>query len=917
VNLIEDEYLTKLVKYEHFTLQSYYTLVKLHKTVELFWCDIRDFAILLLLILRDLFMLQRLMLTLLAGCLILPLLSHAAKVTAYLPTEQQYNLAIPTPESILGFGIGERHPRHDQLLNYMKTLANSSERIQLTNIGKTQELRQQVLLTISSKNNLANLETILANRKNNKQVNNTTQPLVIWLGYSVHGDEISGANAAMVVAYYLAASKNAEITKMLENTLIVIEPSINPDGMDKFVQWVNTHRGSTVNSDPNHIEHHQGWLTGRTNHFGFDLNRDWLLLSQQESQHRLKYFHQYQPHVLGDFHEMGANGSYFFQPGIPTRTHPLTSSKNTELTQLLATYHAAALDSDNRLYYSQESFDDFYYGKGSTYPDINGGIGILFEQASSRGLQQNSDNGLLTFEFGIQNHVLTSLSTINGAWKNKSKLLTYQQNFYKESAKLADNEKFSGYLLHETHDKYRLTALLDKLKQHQIQVFPLTENFRLNGTVYEKEHSFYVPLEQRQYRMIKALFSVQKKFQDNTFYDVSGWTMPLAMDIDFYQVGRTWGLKLAKTPWKKEQKLTNSKKINQQAYAYVFEWHHFLSPKLLNNLLNNGIKAKVATKAFSSNLKTKENVNNMAIRKDFAQGSIVIPAGIQTVENWRDIVAKGSKNTDIPLYSLTTGLTVKGIDIGSGSFRLLTPVKVLLVGGKGVSQYESAEVLFYLDDTLSIPVTVVELQRLSTIDLSDYSHIVMVDGIYNNLKKGSVSKIEHWLKSGGVIFAQKRSAKWLSEVEILATSFVDKDEIDQLFDTDNLQYQDKEKLASRKRIAGAIFESTLDISHPLAYGFTDTHLPLFRDSTLIMQHLSKPFFSVANYSATPLMSGYADKNMENRVANTSAIVAHNHGKGRVIASSDDLAFRGYWLGSAKLLANSLFFAKVFSTPTEH
>jgi len=855
-------------------------------------------------------MLHRLLLTVLTGLFFLPILSLAATVHEYLPVDHPYKQIIPTPESSLGFEIGERHPRHDQLLNYINVLANSSDRIKLTTIGQTQELRQQVLLTISSKSNLNNLDSILAKRKTNNKLEDSAQPLVIWLGYSVHGDEISGANAAMIVAYHLAASESAEVQQMLENTIIVIEPSINPDGMDKFVQWVNTHRGSTINADPNHIEHHQGWLTGRTNHFGFDLNRDWLLLSQKESQHRLAYYHQYQPHVLGDFHEMGANGSYFFQPGIPTRTHPLTSRKNTELTQLLATYHAKALDNDNRLYYSQENFDDFYYGKGSTYPDINGGVGILFEQASSRGLQQESDNGLLTFEFGIQNHVLTSLSTIEGAWKNKNTLIKYQQNFYKESEKLADKEEFSGYLLHEKHDKFRLNALLDKLKQHQIQVFPLEEDFRLDGVVYAKSDSFYIPLDQRQYRVIKALFSQQTKFQDNTFYDVSGWTMPLAMDIDFFEVGRTWGLKLAKTPWQVATKIASNIQSEEQAYAYAFEWHHFLSPKLLNKLLNSGIKAKVATKPFSARLATDKGTET----KQFSRGSVIIPAGIQTVKNWRNILLKNSEDIDIPLNLLNTGLTIKGIDIGSGSFRLLKPVKVLLVGGKGVSQYESAEVLFYLDDTLSIPVTVVEQQRLANIDISTYSHIVMVDGKYSSLGKNAAQKVDAWLKGGGVIFGQKRGAKWLSKFEMLAMNFVSKGELEQLFDTDNLQYQDKEKLAGRKRIAGAIFESQLDISHPLAYGYTDNKLPLFRNSTLIMQHTSKPFLSLANYSAEPLLSGYADQNMVNRIAHTSAIVAHNRGRGRVIASSDNLTFRGYWLGSAKLLANSLFFSKAFSTP---
>jgi hypothetical protein len=824
--------------------------------------------------------------------------SSAAKVSQYLPQEHGYNAEIPTPESHLGFGLGERHPRHDQMLSYIKTLVASSNKLQLTSIGKTQELREQVLVTISSAENLAQLPEILANR-NNK---NKAQPLVVWLGYSVHGDEISGTNAAMAVAYHFAASQDQAIDEMLANMVIVLEPSINPDGMDKFVQWVNTHRGSTPNADPNHIEHHQGWLTGRTNHFGFDLNRDWLLLSQTESQNRLVYFHQYQPNVLGDFHEMGANSSYFFQPGIPSRTHPLTPKKNTELTQLLATFHAAALDKKDRLYYSQESFDDFYYGKGSTYPDINGGIGILFEQASSRGLQQNSDNGLLTFEFGIQNQVLTSLSTIEGAWKNRKVFLQYQKDFYQQAIKAASNEKFNGYLLHESKDTYRLEAFLSKLKQHQIDVYPLTEDFRLEGKIYPKTGTYYIPLEQRQYRVIKTLFSQQTNFEDNTFYDVSGWTMPLAMNIDFYEVDRSWGLKLAKKSWEKSSSPTKGISVN--AYAYAFEWHDFLAPKLLNALLNNGIKAKVATKLFSAQLQGKT--------KNYNVGSIIIPAGLQTQEKWREIVINTSQEVGLNIDSLTTGLTIKGSDLGSGSFRLLEPVKVLLVGGKGVSQYETAEALFYLDDTLSIPVSIVEQPRFSRIDLNDYSHVLMLDGRYSQFNNKTADKLAVWLKNGGVVFGQKRGAKWLADNELLSANFVKKEQLEQLFDTDGLSYQDKEKLAARKRIAGAIFESTLDVSHPLAFGYSGSSLPLFRNSTLIMETNHHPFITVAKYSPTPLMSGYADRNMVNRIANTSAVVAHNYGQGRVIASTDDLTFRGYWLGSAKLLANSLFFAKAFN-----
>ena len=836
----------------------------------------------------------------------------AKPVAEYLPKDSPLSSKTPLPSTTLGFEIGQRHVRYEQLSQYFFTLANSSARVSITSMGKTPQLREQLLVTISSPKNLVNLTTILSERDllnpNKKQFNtqkSAAAPLVIWLGYSVHGDEISGANAAMIVAYYLAASTDEKMTELLANTIIVLEPSSNPDGMDRFVNWVSTYRNSTDNADANHIEHHQGWVSGRTNHFWFDLNRDWLLLAQQESQHRLKYFHQYQPHVVGDFHEMSRNSSYFFQPGIQSRTHPLTPQKNIELTTTLASFHAAALEKQQRLYYSEENFDDFYYGKGSTYPDINGSIGILFEQASARGMQQETINGLLTFEFSIENHVTTSLSTIDGAWQNKKKLKQYRSDFYQQSNKLAKEEKFSGYLLYESKDNYRLNALLSKLSQHKIKVYPLTADFDFKNKIYQQGSSYFLPLAQPQFRLIQALFNQQTHFKDNTFYDVSGWTIPLAMNIASIPVKRTRGLKLAKQAWTMPKAFSPNNNTHS-AYGYVFEWHHFLAPKLLNNLLNKNIKARVATKAFSSLVQGKT--------KSFNAGSIVIPAGIQQANNWQEQLIAASNDRAIPLHTINTGLTSKGIDIGSSSLKPIAKVKTLLLGGAGISQYEAGEIRFYLDETLNIPVSIIDHSQLRRVDLSSYSHIILVDGNYQEVSEHTAKQLKLWITQGGVLISQKRAARWLAKQEILRTKFVSTEQIKQLFDHEQLSYQDKAVLASRKRIAGAIFQVELDTSHPLAYGYQQSLLPVFRNSNLIMEQAQPPFITLAQYTASPLLSGYTDKNLVNLLAHNAAIIAHNVGKGRVIATTEVLAFRGYWYGTAKLLANSLFFSKAFSTP---
>jgi hypothetical protein len=401
------------------------------------------------------------------------------------------------------------------------------------------------------------------------------------------------------------------------------------------------------------------------------------------------------------------------------------------------------------------------------------------------------------------------------------------------------------------------------------------------------------------------LFTQDTNFKDNTFYDVSGWTMPLAMNIEAIQIDRTRGLKLAKQTWSMPATFAQNNKSNSP-YGYIFEWHHFLAPKLLNKLLASNIKAKVATKSFTSLIN--------GTTKHFEPGSIVIPSGIQENEKWQENLITASNIIGIKLNPISSGLTMKGVDIGSSSLKTVNKAKTLLLGGDGISQYEAGEVRFYLDDTLGIPLSIIDHNQLRRIDLSSYSHIILVDGNYQHVSEHTAKKLKQWVKQGGVIISQKRASLWLAKQEILRARFTTKEQIDQLFDHEGLNYQDKESLASRKRIAGAIFQVSLDTSHPLTFGYQQSLLPLFRNSNLIMDHPKQPFLTIAKYTPTPLLSGYADKNLVNRLAHNAAIVAHNVGKGRVIATTEVLAFRGYWYGSAKLLANSLFFSKAFSAP---
>jgi len=821
----------------------------------------------------------------------------AVEDSAYLPAETQYKVEITTPTQALGASVGEWHVRHDQIANYMQVLAAQSDRVSLVETGRTHENRPLYLLAFSSAENQKNLAAIQARHiQNLDQSTDKNDPLIIWMGYSVHGDEPSGSNAALLIAYYLAAGESEIIDQLLNDNIILLDPSVNPDGLSRFAQWANMHKSKNLVSDPNNREHQQAWPSGRTNHYWFDLNRDWLLLTHPESRARIYQFHQWRPHVLTDFHEMGTNSTYFFQPGIPARKNPWTPLKNVELTAALGDFHAAALDKTKQLYFTQESYDDFYYGKGSTYPDAHGSIGILFEQASSRGHLQDSDHGILKFSDTIQNQVTTSLSTFAGALANKQAILDYQLDFAKQTKDLAKDDDLAGYILNEKFDQARFSKMLEILSAHQIQYFPLSKDVKIDGQTFDTANSMFVPLDQPQYRLIKSLFSTRKSFDDNIFYDVSNWNLPLAFNIQYQAVERQPKLdkQAVKTP------ATVNPALLPDAYAYAFSWQDYQAPKLLQRLLANNVKVKLAGEAFFA------QTSQGGMR--FATGAVIVPIALEQPENLLAIIDAQNMGLDIAIHSVTSGLTRQGIDLGSRRMLNITQPKVLLVGGRGTSQYEVGEVWHYLDQHVDMPVSITDLEQLDTLSLSSYTHMIWVQGKYKQVPGKTVKKIENWLNSGGILIGQKSAANWFSDKKWLKAGFKSNSEIKLAFETTAMKYKDQETLKAKQRIAGAVFETQLDLSHPLAFGFTSNTLPMFRNSALLMQQPKKPFITVASYVKSPLMAGYTAVELQQLIAGSAAIVSHNFGKGKVIGFATNVNFRGVWYGTSRLMSNAIFMA---------
>lgn len=838
----------------------------------------------------------------------------------YLPPGVAYDPSMPKPADVLGWEVGEWHVRHDQLVQWFRTLAGASPRMQLSEYGRTHEERPLLLAAVSSPANLARLEEIReAHVRSVLEGTESDGPTVVWMGYGVHGNESSASNASLLFGYHLAAAQGDEIERYLEQTVVLIDPCINPDGLSRFAQWANMHRGKVLVGDPRHRERDEAWPGGRTNHYWFDLNRDWLLQTHPESQGRLRQFHRWLPCVLTDFHEMGGDSTYFFQPGIPSRRNPLTPEENATLTGRIAEYHAEALDKIGSLYYTEESFDDFYYGKGSTYPDVHGCIGILFEQASSRGhLRENSFGGI-SFPFTIRNQFTTSLSTLRAVDGMRADLEDYQRRFFRDASAEAAVHPVQAYVFGAPEDPGRTARMADLLERHQIAVHQLGEAIEPGDghPGFEPGKAWVVPMQQPQFRLLRALFERRTSWPDNTFYDVSSWSFPESFNVPSHGLTELAGGLLG-APRGQDPDPARVRLDPPNVVGWIVDWRHYDAPREVQRLLAEGVRARVATKPFRCRIAGGE--------QSFERGSVFVPAGIQDME--RDelmgrLMAVATSGVEVT--PAVSGLTPDGVDLGSGSLMAVEPIEPLLLVGGGVSSGEAGEVWHYLDARLGMPVSLVEADSFGRLDLGRYTHVILVNGASSSLDSGDNESLARWVRGGGVLVATKSSAVWAANEYLSkakqgggqsgrskeeskdADGEAAGDKTAEAAQEAPPVYGDYSVLRAEERIAGTIFSTRLDLSHPLSFGYARESLPVFRNSTSILPEGGDPFAAPVRYTGEPLVSGFASESNVAKIAGTPAVRAERVGRGVVIAMIDNPNFRGVWYGTNRLFSNALFF----------
>ena len=816
----------------------------------------------------------------------------------YFSNYAPFDDSIMSPEQFLGYPVGEMHTRHDLIVSYMEYLSENSEKAQIYHYGRAYEGRKLVILAVSTPDKIIDIENIRdthlsyihtdhPNYKNESKPDSF--PVIINLAYNVHGNEPSSSEAALLTAYTLVSSESDEVNKYLNESVVLIDPTINPDGRDRHTHWANTYKGTPLVDDPQDAEHNEYWPGGRTNHYWFDLNRDWLLAIHPESRGKLNWYHTWYPNVTTDFHEMGSNSTYFFPPfKINGSIDPVIPKENYDYFNFLfGSYYAKALDEIGTLYFTREVFDRTYPGYGSSYPDYLGGIGILFEQASSRGHKQKTQFGEITFPHTIRNQYISGITTVKAAVENKESIKEYQQNFFKSALSESSDSRIKGYSFKINQDKNKTKAFLDKLMMHRIKVLKNGENL-------------FVPTEQKNYRLVRSFFETQEKYRDSVFYDASAWTIANFYDIDYSSSNRKFsGENLVSL-----DNLFETNSIEKSNYAYIIDSKDYNIPAIIYELLDNKIFTSTSLKPFK--------IKTLSGDVNFGYGSLVIPVSLQKTSSDKlyEKLKKVQDKYNVDIHSVSSGLSSSGVDLGSRYVSPLTMPKAMMIIGTGVRSYEAGEVWHLLDQRVGMPITKIPIRNFDNISMDSYNTLVMVSGNYK-FNDNQLNKIKSWVEKGNTIIGIAGASKYLIDKKLVSEALV-KDEKEK--DIVHKSYVNAQENRGKEQIGGVILNSIVDLTHPLGFGYEDSSVPVYKNNSVWLSPSKNEYSSVVRYSKDALIDGFMTEKNKEKLEKSVSLVVSKVGRGIAILFADNPNFRGSWYGTNRLFLNAIFLRNKIYVP---
>jgi hypothetical protein len=788
---------------------------------------------------------------------------------------------IQSPAEFLGYELGDSFTRHHKVVEYYQQLAAADpDRVVLEKYGETNEGRPLYLVFLGSKNSISNREQIRVNHLKTLVGESTEDYSIVWLSYNVHGNESVSTEASMKTAFELLTEKS----HFLDNTLVIIDPCINPDGRDRYVNWYNQTKNKRIQPDPNSAEHFEPWHSGRTNHYVFDLNRDWVWMTQVESKARLPLYQKWQPQIHVDFHEQGVNQPYYFAPAAEP-LHEVITDFQKQFQDEIGRNHAKYFDANGWLYFTKERFDLLYPSYGDTYPTFHGAIGMTYEQGGSgrAGLAiRNSEGNLLTLKDRIEHHFTTGISTVEMASKNGERLQREMANFVQEGL---DDPK--TYILSGNTDNLKaLTQLLDK---HQIN-YGQGKGSLVSGYDYRSqtqkrikadENSLIIPAGQTKNKLIQVLLEPRTKLSDSITYDITAWSLPFTYDVNAL-------LSTKKVPYNSGYSVSSIAAIEKGAFAYVMNYNGFSSLKALAALLDRGMTVRTSYSDFK-----------IAKNSFQAGSSILLAAENPNLENTLERI---SQEFEVSFKAVSTGFADQGKDFGSPSVTKTKAIKIALLKGNGISSYNFGEWWHFLENDLDYPVSVLDTEYLGYYDLDNYDVLIMPDGNYRGFNDNTLNSIEKWVSDGGKLIAQSGALSALSRQGNFNIKLKDTEQPS----TDPLlPYELQEREGIKNYITGAVFKTKVDSTHPVAYGYDSNYYGLKLNSEAYELLPSGNLASFAG-DTTPI-AGFAGSNALEPLSNSLFIGAENHGRGNVVYFTDNPVFRGFWFGAKRFVANALFF----------
>ncbi|TYP70427.1 M14 family metallopeptidase [Aquimarina intermedia] len=797
---------------------------------------------------------------------------------------------IPSPEKFLGYQIGEQFTRHADVVRYFETVANASAMVTYSTYGKTNERRPLTYAVISSEENLKNIESIRQNNLKNIDVAKDSpapEVAIVWLSYNVHGNEASSTEAAMQTLYTLITEKK----DWLQNTVIIMDPCVNPDGRDRYVNWYNQTKATPYNIDQNATEHNEPWPGGRPNHYLFDLNRDWAWGTQVETQQRLKIYNQWMPHIHVDFHEQGINEPYYFAPAAEPFHEIITPWQRDFQTQI-GKNHAKYFDKEGWLYFTRERFDLLYPSYGDTYPTFMGAIGMTYEQAGHgrAGLGIQTDEGyVLTLKDRAAHHTTTGLSTIEIASQNAAKLNDEFRNFFTPSV-----STYKSYVLQGNQDK--INSLIELLEMHDIR-YGFTSDSSIKGfdftttktTNFKASNALVVSTNQPKGAIVTVLFEPKTEVSDPLTYDITAWGIPYVYGLNAI-ASKTL---ITSDADQNISQLTNT--ISPDGAGYIAKWNSLKDAAFMADLLKQGIKVRFSEKDFTNST------------ENFKKGSLIISkSDNRTITNYDDILVRIANTHGRKIYPAASGFAKTGVDFGSPEVKLINNQKIAILKGDYTSSLSYGELWHFFEQTLKFPITSIDTDYFKNIDLSTYDVLILPNGYYSSyLNTKALDKLKSWIAAGGKVIA----------IGNAVASFVDKEGFDlkknkpDEKDKDSLgnliAYDQRERESVKNFVTGTVFKTNVDASHPMAFGYGDHYfsLKLGADSYKLLQK----GYNIAYIDTPEAISGFAGEDALDALQNSLVMGEARIGKGSIIYMVDNPMFRSFWENGKLFLVNAIFF----------